>query len=161
MIEGRGSARSVMAEPVRGELPDRCDAAFMGGNLTVLSTLVGSRFDASLGPEGRWLLIEDYNDKLERIDRFLAHFTLAGTWERCGGILVGDFHKGYEELTPAVISLLDYHLPPKRSIPILTAKQIGHVWPMSPLPLHLPLTIERANGGRYSIRWPPSALRTV
>ncbi len=161
MIEGRGSARNVAAELVRGALPDSCDATFVGGNLTVLSTLIGSRFETWFGSGGPWLLIEDYNDKLERIDRFLAHLTLAGLWERCEGVLVGNFHRGYDELTPAVISLLDYHLPPGRSIPVLATKQIGHVWPMAPLPLHVPLTIERVSGGGYSIHWPPSALRTV
>ena len=106
-------------------------------------------------------MIEDYNDSLERIDRFLAHLTLAGLWERCAGILVGDFHKGYDELISAVISLLDYHLPPERSIPVLTTKQIGHIWPMSPLPLHVPLRIERTSGDGFTIRWPPSALQTI
>ncbi len=161
MIEGRGSARTVAAELVRGELPDHCEATFIGGNLTVLSTLVGSRYGGWVSAQRRWLMIEDLNEKPEHIDRLLAHLTLAGFWEQCDGVLVGDFHKGYEELTPAVVSLLDYHLPRQRPIPVLTTQQIGHTWPMSPLPLHLPLTIQRVSGNGYTVHWPASALRTV
>jgi muramoyltetrapeptide carboxypeptidase LdcA involved in peptidoglycan recycling len=95
------------------------------------------------------------------VDRFLAHLTLAGYWDCCEGILLGNFHKGYEELTPAVLELLSFHIPAGRSVPVLVTNQIGHVWPMSPLPLHLDLTIERVKDGTYSIHWAAAALRTV
>ncbi|MFQ5589678.1 MAG: LD-carboxypeptidase [Phycisphaerae bacterium] len=161
MIEGRGTSRAVTAELVAGSLGDQCQITVVGGNLTVASTLIGSRYARWFGPEGRWLLIEDFNETPQRIDRLLAHLTVAGLWERCAGVLLGDFHKGYEDLTPAVISMLDHHLPPRHALPILTTDCVGHVWPMSPLPLHLPLTLEHSGGNRYTITWPPSALKTV
>ncbi len=160
MIEGRGTDRPVQARLMRGKLADGCDATFVGGNLTVLSAMIGSAGDARVAPAGRWLLLEDFNDKLERIDRFLAHLTLARYWDECEGILLGDFHKGYEDLTPAVLELLPYHIPPTHPIPVLATKQVGHVWPMSPLPLQLKVTLERA-GEDYTLRWDPAALRTV
>jgi muramoyltetrapeptide carboxypeptidase len=160
MIEGRGTDRPVIARLACGTLPDRCEAAFVGGNLTVLSAMIGPAGDARVVPTGRWLLLEDFNDKLERIDRFLAHLTLARFWDECEGILLGDFHKGYEDLTPAVLELLPYHIPPTRSMPVLVTKQVGHVWPMSPLPLQLKVTLTRA-GEDYTVRWDPAALRTV
>ncbi|MFH1343314.1 MAG: LD-carboxypeptidase [Pseudomonadota bacterium] len=161
MIEGRGTSRSLSAQLVQGELPGSCQATFVGGNLTVLSSLVGSSCHNAIAPAGRWLVIEDFNDKLERIDRFLAHLTLAGYWEQAEGLMLGDFHRGFEDLTPAVLELLAYHLPPDRSFPIVTTKQVGHIWPMSPLPLHLPLTLTLGEDRKVSINWPPSALRTA
>ncbi len=161
MIEGRGTDRPVTARITCGEVPDRSSATFVGGNLTVLSMLVGSVHDGCVRPAGRWLVLEDFNDKLERMDRFLAHLTLARYWDECKGILLGDFHKGYEDLTQAVLKLLPYHIRSKRSIPILVTKQIGHVWPMSPLPLHVKVTIERTSDRSYALHWPVSALRTV
>lgn len=161
IVDGRGTERSITGQLVRGELSDRNEATFVGGNLTVLSTLIGSPWSASVNPAGRWLVLEDFNDKVERIDRFLAHLTLARYWDRCEGILLGDFHKGYEYLTPAVLELLRYHIPPTRTIPVLVSRQIGHVWPMSPLPLHVGTTIERMNDGNFAIHWPASALRTA
>ena len=107
------------------------------------------------------LVLEDYNDKVERIDRFLAHLTLAACWHKCEGILLGDFHKGYDGLAPAVLELLSCHIPVSRTIPILMTGQVGHVWPMSPLPLHVAVMIERVDDGSFAIHWPASALRTV
>jgi len=161
MIEGRGTERSITARLVGGDPPSPVEATFVGGNLTVLSTLVGSRYKACIDPAGRWLMIEDFNDKIERIDRFLAHITLADLWEECEGILVGNFHRGDYDVTQAVVSLLEYHIPRDRSIPILVTGHIGHIWPMSPLPLNLPVTLEPAGEGHYSIHWPASAIRTV
>jgi len=185
MIEGRGSARSITAELVQGELNDESTAVFVGGNLCVLTTLLGSRYrsclDASdqfaasspptlpssrrgergLGNPSRWIVLEDYNEKPERIDRFLSHLTLAGCWDRCAGILLGDFHLKDKYLTPTVLHLLLYHLPGDRGIPILVTKQVGHVWPMSPLPLHVPCEWHRRADGTFTLRWEAEALRTV
>jgi muramoyltetrapeptide carboxypeptidase len=161
MIEGRGTRRPITAYLASGRIPDRVQTSFSGGNLTVLSALVGTAFDDVLNPAGRWLVIEDFNEKVERIDRFLAHLTLAGYWTKCEGILLGDFHKGYEDLTQAVLALLRFHLSEASPVPVLVADQVGHIWPMSPLPLHLALTIERRDESGYSIHWPAEALRTV
>jgi muramoyltetrapeptide carboxypeptidase len=161
MMGGRGSSRPVEARVLRGSLPDRFEARVVGGNLTVLSAMVGSAYDRFVRPNGRWLLIEDFNDKLERIDRFLAHLTLAGYWDQCAGILLGDFHKGYEDLTASVLALLPHHLPRGRSIPLLHAPQIGHTWPMAPIPLNRAITVERAEENTVALTWPGSDLQTV
>ena len=159
MIEGRGSQRPVSAKLIDGELPDRSSAVFVGGNLTVLATLVGTPLQPCVTPRGCWLVIEDLNEKPERLDRFLAHLTLAGFWNDCRGLLLGDFHKGDRSLTSAVASLLKHHLPPDRRIPLLTTEQVGHVWPMSPLPLHTPVLLDRVDANRFSIHWTLSVLR--
>lgn len=161
IIEGRGTRRTITARLVRGELPPSSEAMFVGGNVTVLSTLVGSAFATYVEPASRWVLLEDFNDKIERIDRFLAHFTLAGWWERCAGVLLGDFHKGYEDQTAAVLALLDHHVPESRSVPLLVSPNVGHTWPMSPLPLHRVLTIGRREDNAYSIHWPAADLQCV
>lgn len=161
MIEGRGTDRPITARIVRGQMPDQCETTFVGGNLTVLSAPIGSPYEACVNPAGRWLVLEDFNDKLERVDRFLAHLTLAGYWEACEGVLLGDFHKGCEDLSLAVLRLLDCHIPPSQAIPILITEQIGHIWPMSPLPLHVGVTIERSDDQSFTIHCPAPALRTV
>jgi len=127
---------SLPARLVRGQLDDATPAAFVGGNLTVLSTMIGSQFAQAVSPDHHWIVLEDFNDKVERFDRFLAHLTLAGYWERFQGLLLGDFHRGDTDLLPAILALLDHHLPPTRDFPVLTTSQVGHVWPMIPLPLN-------------------------
>lgn len=160
MVEGRTTSRTLTAELRSGTLSgrsDRFEATFTGGNLTVLSALVGTRFDASVRPAGRWLVIEDYNDNLGRIDRFLAHLTLAGYWDTCRGLLVGDFHWGRDDQQDAVLSLLKHHLPSNAELPILTTRQVGHVWPMVPLPLHCPMTLQRVDATQYRLVFPTGA----
>lgn len=161
MITGQGSTRTLSAELVAGELPEHTTAVFVGGNLTVLSTMVGSVYDAAVRPAGRWIMLEDYNDKLERFDRFLAHLTLARYWDEAGGLLLGDFHQGERDWLDDVRALLAFHLPANRPLPILVARTLGHTWPMSPLPLNLPLTLERAEERSYTLHWPAEVLRTV
>jgi len=146
IIEGRGTSRPLRAALLQGQMQDTEPMCVIGGNLTVLSTIVGTDYERRLfsaPPAPLWLFLEDYNDKLERFDRFLSHFTLARWWERVHGILLGDFHHGDTNLTPRVTNLVQYHLPQGRNLPILFAPSLGHVWPMSPLPLRVPLQRRR------------------
>lgn len=161
VIEGRGTGRPIVAELVDGELPERLEATFTGGNLTVLSTLIGSPYERSIRPDNTWLVIEDYNDKVERIDRFLAHLTLSGFWEDAAGVLLGDFHQRDVDLTSAIRSLLPFHLPPGKKLPMLVTRQVGHTWPMSPLPLGVVTTLTRTSESKYSISWPSTSLRVI
>ncbi len=159
MIEGRGTVRKLVCQSAAmkrngfGRLPDEFTATFVGGNLCVLSTMLGSPYREAVDPSGRWIVIEDLNEKPERIDRFLAHLTLAGFWERCEGILIGDFHRKEQVLTPAVVTLLAYHLPRCRKIPVLTTNAVGHIWPMAPLRLNEPSIVKRTSENVYEVTW--------
>ncbi len=159
MIEGKPAEHAIVAEHVRGPEPEASTIAFIGGNLTVFSTLIGSHYAACIDPTGRWLLLEDFNDKPERFDRFLAHLTLAGFWDRCAGILLGDFHYNENDLKESVLAMLDYHLPPERKLPILSTGEVGHIWPAQPLPLHRPVTLRRRDDKTLAIEWSASSLR--
>ena len=159
-LEGRESI-ALHARLDRGSLPEQFTATFVGGNLTVLSTLVGSRFEQAIAPEGRWLMIEDYNDKPERFDRFLSHFTLAGYWERCAGVLLGDFHHQMRDLRTTMLEMLEYHLPKQSPLPILATREVGHVWPMTPLPLHQAAAVTRTGEGDYELLWPPRSTSPI
>ena len=161
LIEGRGVAEPLTARHVQGQLPRSGEIRFVGGNLTVCSTLIGSRYQECINPKGRWLVLEDFNDKPERFDRFLAHLTLSGYWDDCEGVLLGDFHQGQRDHSETVLAILSHHLPRERLLPILVTSQIGHVWPMTPLPLHIPGKLQRINESQVSIHWPASAFRIV
>ncbi len=149
----------IDANLVRGNVGDLPEAAiFIGGNLTVLSTLIGSKYDGCIAPGNRWLVLEDLNDKPERLDRFLSHLTLAGYFERCAGVLLGDFHQQDRDLIHAVLAMLDFHLPRGRSVPVLTTRTVGHVWPMTPLPLHVSAHLASDGAGACRIAFPADAL---
>lgn len=161
IIEGRDQPRPVHANYIRGDMPDRFNATFVGGNLTVLSTMIGTRYQEFISPAGHWLLLEDFNDKLERFDRFISHLTLAGFWEQCEGLLLGDFHLDDKALHKEILELLDYHIPTHSTLPIMKTEEVGHVWPMTFFPLHLSMSVERKKDSQVLIHRPPTVLRTV
>ena len=154
MLGGRPSARPVTAQLVQGALPERSVATFVGGNLTLLMTMLAGPAGHRLEPAGHWLLIEDLNEKPERIDRWLAALGLAGWWERCAGLLLGDFHRGDESLLDAVLQLLPYHLPASRTLPVLATADVGHTYPMSPLVLNQPIELQRIGPDQYALLQP-------
>ena len=153
MLEGREPAPTVEADCVSELGPLEGPISLWGGNLTVLSTMIGTRLDPVSARKGHWLVLEDFNDKIERFDRFLSHLTLSGVWDNLSGILLGDFHDKDRDLTPSVLRLLHYHLPPARKIPILSTPAVGHVWPMTPLPLFSDGRLRLENDRRYTLSW--------
>ncbi|MFH0980011.1 MAG: LD-carboxypeptidase [Planctomycetota bacterium] len=164
ILEGRGSRRSITGTLVAGASPGRVYTRFVGGNLAVLTTLLGTPYASALDPRGRWLALEDINESPERIDRRLAHLKLAGFFEHCAGLLIGDFHDQDRDHQETVLELLRYHLVPERDLPIITTRDVGHVWPLAPLPLNWPVTLERVGVEgdkprvRFIVDWPGSDL---
>ena len=152
ILQGRGEPIVLLAECVRGKSPEGRQATFVGGNLTVLSTIIGTPFGRCLDAKNCWLVFEDFNDKPERFDRFFSHLTLAGVWDRCEGVLLGDFHHRDTDLQGAVLAMLEYHIADS-DIPVLVTRQIGHTWPMTPLPLHEPGSWKQETGS--ILEWRP------
>ena len=66
----------------------------IGGNLSVLCGLRGTRFDPDFS--GKILLIEDVGEKPYHIDRMLQNMRLGGIFASLAGLLVGQFTE-YEE----------------------------------------------------------------
>ncbi|MBI1826245.1 MAG: LD-carboxypeptidase [Planctomycetes bacterium] len=150
IIEGREEIK-ISANLASGSLADVQTVRIVGGNLTVLSTMIGSPYDPTLKIPNCWIVLEDFNDKLERVDRFLSHLTLAGVWERISGVLLGDFHQAEHDQLPAVLEMLKSHIPDFKALPILTTKEVGHIWPMTPLPLNQLCAIRSEGAGRFRL----------
>ncbi len=146
IIEGRGSKRTLQGRLVRGTLKQEQKIKVAGGCLSTLVTLFGSPHQKCLGAAGRWLAIEDIREDYYRIDRYLAQLKLAGVWERCAGLLIGDFHLDAEDQTDAILRLLKYHLPARRKIPIIAHCNFGHCFPMASMPINQPLIATRGQG---------------
>lgn len=62
---------------------------FIGGNLSLLCSLLGTQFMPSL--KGNILFIEERGEPLYRIDRMLTQLKLSGQLDRVGGIIAGSF----------------------------------------------------------------------
>jgi muramoyltetrapeptide carboxypeptidase len=98
-----------------------------GGNLTVLSTIVGTGYLPDW--DGRVLFIEDVEEKLYRIDRMLTQLSLAGILSKVRGVIFGNCTRcepgeGYGALT--LEEILNDHLKPL-GVPAWSGAMIGHI----------------------------------
>lgn len=165
IIEGRGSKRSVSGVCVRGRITEPRQIRVVGGNLTTLVTLLASPYAAALRPKGRWLLIEDIRESPERVDRLLSHLSLSGWLNQYEGILVGRFYRREGDCTRDVLACLDRHLGGRGGPPVVVTEDVGHVWPISPLPIARPFDLVPLRSprgrGRLAARFPWSRWRIV
>lgn len=113
----------------------------LGGCLTVLITMLAGPLGRRLQPEGKWLMLEDLQEAPYRVDRHLATLKLAGWFDRVAGVLLGAFHTDGANEQRAVLELLRFHLPQNHDVPIVVSNSFGHLWPMVPAPLALPLDL--------------------
>ena len=72
--------------------PGTATGPLLGGNLAVLTRLIGTPFAPDL--EGAILVLEEVAEAPYRVDRMLAHLELAGVLDAVAGVLLGEFTTG-------------------------------------------------------------------
>jgi len=123
----------------RALLPGRAEGILMGGNLCLLSHLLGTSFLPSL--EGSILFLEDRGEPPYRIDRMLTHLRLAGHLERISGLIAGQFEDCGER---GAIDDLLFGFAKDLSVPVVSGAPIGHGNSNIPLPLGVPAELRTA-----------------
>lgn len=73
-------------------------APIVGGNLTILQTMLGSK--SSIDTKGKILFIEEIGEYKYHIDRLLQSLKRAGYFDQCVGVIVGDMTKIKKNTTP-------------------------------------------------------------
>jgi len=73
-------------------------APLVGGNLTMLHTMLGSK--TSIDLSGKILFIEEIGEYAYHIDRMLQSLKRAGYFDYCKGVIVGDITKVRKNTTP-------------------------------------------------------------
>jgi muramoyltetrapeptide carboxypeptidase len=125
---GPGGEAPSPLQPGTGEGP------LLGGNLSVLTRLVGTPFMPDL--DGAVLVLEDVAEPPYRIDRMLAHLALAGALDGLAGCVLGRFSPP-DTIDPPTLSydevVQDYFRG--RPYPVATGLQYGHLVPRCTLPL--------------------------
>jgi len=61
----------------------------VGGNLSIVYSMLGS--DTNLKMKGKVLFLEEVGERLYHIDRMMISLKRAGYFERCNGLIIGDF----------------------------------------------------------------------
>ncbi|MEL7243081.1 MAG: LD-carboxypeptidase [Cyanobacteria bacterium J06643_5] len=134
--------RTINPGKVRGKL--------IGGNLSVLSTLVGSPYLPSL--KGKILFLEEIGENIYRIDRFLTHLKLAGVLNQISGFIFGQCPgctpgSDYGSLT--LEQVLSDHIKPL-NIPAFQGVTIGHIENILTIPIGSQVQIN-ANSGTITM----------
>lgn len=109
------------------------EGPLLGGNLSVLTRLLGTPFLAPL--EGAILVLEDVGERPYRLDRMWTHLALGGVFRQVRGIVLGEF-VGCEE-KDADFSSADVlrELAAGTGLPCAAGFPIGHGTQNQPLPL--------------------------
>jgi muramoyltetrapeptide carboxypeptidase len=118
--------------------PGRGRGRLVGGNLTIVTSLVGSSYVPSF--DGALLFLEDTNEQIYRVDRMLTQLGLAGLLDGIRGFVFGDCHEcdpgeGYGSLT--LEEAIDEHVRPL-GVPAFQGAMIGH----QPRQFTVPIGIE-------------------
>ncbi|MDF0606423.1 LD-carboxypeptidase [Neisseriaceae bacterium TC5R-5] len=119
--------------------PSRGEGIFWGGNLSVLSSLVGTPYLPAI--KGGLLFLEDVGEATYRIERMLLQLHQAGILKQQSAILLGNFNMNgqqdsYDEFynLDTVINEIRY----LTGIPVLTGIPFGHIRDKTTLPLGFP-----------------------
>ena len=100
------------------------EGPLLGGNLSVLTRMLGTPFMPSL--EGAILLLEDHGERPYRLDRMWTHLQLAGVFARVRGIALGTFTACEEQ--DAAYSSADVlrELAASTGLPCAAGFPVGH-----------------------------------
>lgn len=121
LLEGRPVAPLMGNETVRGGV---VEGPLLGGNLSLLASLVGTRWMPSLS--GGVLLIEDVGERPYRLDRMWTHLALAGALDGIVGIVLGEFTDCEEKDASFTAAEVLHELVSTLGVPVLAGLPIGH-----------------------------------
>ncbi|OQS43210.1 LD-carboxypeptidase [Chromobacterium haemolyticum] len=137
---------------LRVDTPQRHNASgegiFWGGNLSVLSSLVGTPYLPEI--KGGLLFLEDVAEQPYRIERMLQQLHLAGVLAKQRAIFIGDFNMNRQVDIYDPGYTLDAVLEEIRrltGVPVLTGIPFGHVHDKTTLPLGFPARFSADGGG--------------
>jgi muramoyltetrapeptide carboxypeptidase len=138
------------AHPTRTIRSGTATAPIIGGNLTLISTLMGTPYE--LDCRGKILLLEDVGEEPYRMDRMLTQLRLAGKFKDAVGIVVGEcVDCGPKEFKPSLGSnfslgeVLDAILKPL-TVPVFYGLTFGHTDDQLTLPLGVVATMDADKG---------------
>ena len=136
-------------ERLKSEREGQCTGTLLGGNLSMITRMVGSHYLPDLN--GKILFIEDVNEPPYRIDGLLTQLKHAGILEGLGGLIVGGFTKNRsstdrEAEMIAIQTVVD--CVAEYPWPVATGLVYGHFLPRLILPIGVraTLTVDSLHG---------------
>lgn len=124
----KGDNLTVTKDRTTTITPGQARGKLLGGNLTVLTTIIGSQYLPDW--KNSILFLEDTNENIYRIDRMLTQLKLAGVLDQVKGVVFGKCSEcepgkgGYGSLT--LEEVLEQHFKPL-GVPAYSGAMIGHI----------------------------------
>jgi len=114
--------------------PGKAEGILLGGNLTVLTTLLGTDYLPDF--DGALLFIEDIGEDIYRIDRMLVQLKLNGILDKINGFIVGRCTdcKAGSDPSLTLEQVFDDHIKPL-GIPAYSGGMIGHIDEIFTIPM--------------------------
>lgn len=142
----RGELLAPVRNRVRTLTPGRSRGKLLGGNLTVLTALLGSPYLPDF--TGAILFLEDIDEAPYRIDRMLVQLKLAGVLDQIAGFVWGHCTRcgpgeGFGSLT--IPDILADHVGPL-GIPAYSGAMLGHISQQFTLPVGVEVELDATAG---------------
>ena len=122
------------------------EGPLVGGNLSLVSALVGTRYLPEL--DGAILFLEEVGEDLYRIDRMLAQLRMIGALDKLAGIVLGQFtdmKRGTGDGALGFDEVLSTYFEPL-GIPVAYGFPIGHVDDQWTLPIGVRARLDASSG---------------
>jgi muramoyltetrapeptide carboxypeptidase len=135
--------RAPRIRPIRKGI---AEGPLIGGNLSLLAALIGTRFFPEL--DGAILFLEDVGEDLYRIDRMLAQLRMVGALDRLAGVVLGQFtemKRGTGDGALGFDEVLSTYFEPL-GIPVAHGFPIGHVDDQWTLPIGVRARLDAGAG---------------
>ena len=127
ILFGEKPAYTFPSHPLN--IQGKTEGMLIGGNLSVLHSLAGSKYD--MNTENTILFLEDLDEYLYHIDRMMMNLKVAGKLEKLRGVIIGGMTEMHDNEVPfgrtaeeIVIDIMkDYNIPVAFNFPA------GHINP--------------------------------
>ena len=117
---------NITDEPFTALQSGEATGPLLGGNLAVLSRLVGTPYLPDL--RGALLFLEDVNEPAYKVDAMLGQLKLSGIWENLGGLIIGQFtDEAHPEHTPGEIDEVFRDYCNNVAFPVASGLRYGHI----------------------------------
>ncbi len=153
IIEDDLVARSYRTQTISS---GKASGQLIGGNLTLISTLMGTPYLPDFS--GTILILEDVDEAVYRIDRMLTQLALSGDLQKLSGIVFGHFTGADGNRRLGNFSLMDIlrqHCEPL-GVPCFAGAMFGHVDKQSTVPIGAAATMD-ADASTFELTAPAVA----